>query len=448
MSSHFLHRPLICAGLTACLAHAQAQSIALDLNVGVSRVGNGSSALTTAAKPVYIDNYKVAVSIDTSGSLPIPVFTTSSPVSLSSGLSASGTDSSQGVLNISGDRRSLLLGGISSTGAPTLSNWTAAGLADGQLDPAQPAANLGANAGSVRGVWSPDGVSYDVATTGPNGVQTASFGSTTAPVLLSGAGQNTDVRQPGGMLAYGQGAAQGSYNLVYSAGSATGGVAGIYQLGSGLPQTPGQPATLLVATQGGATPNGFFFADLSSTVPGLDTLYVATTGGGLQKFSYTPGSGGSGGHWSYTSALTGANVRVANISYWDTLSVAALDGVSAPSLTLPDGQGGTTQTPSFAAAAMTASHHRWSTTATGNVLSDKTTDELDMFVDFSGYEGDMNGGGAIVYALAAGYDSSTIDLRGVAVTPDVTVAVPEPGTPVLLLAGVLGVGARRLRRSD
>ena len=63
-------------------------------------------------------------------------------------------------------------------------------------------------------------------------------------------------------------------------------------LGSGLPTTSGQTATNLpgISSTTGS-PYAFFFADLSSSVPGVDTLYVADDSAtGLQKFSLVAGT--------------------------------------------------------------------------------------------------------------------------------------------------------------
>jgi len=85
-------------------------------------------------------------------------------------------------------------------------------------------------------------------------------------------------------------------NLYVSAGSST--YYGLSMVGTGLPTTSGQTATLLPGFPGSGTSAtssayGFYFADLSSTVPGLDVVYVAddrTSGGGIQKWSLVSGT--------------------------------------------------------------------------------------------------------------------------------------------------------------
>lgn len=425
---------------------AHAQSLSLDLNVAVSRVGNGSTPLSAAPTAVFVDNYKVSVSVDTSSGLPLPTFTTAPAVTMATGLWASGTDSAQGVLNISGDRRSLLMGGAaaSSGSGPTLASWSASGLSDSRLNPNQATVDLSSTASGVRGTWSPDSHNFYAATTGTAGVQAGSFASGNTPVSLLASGQNGDARQLGGMPVYTVGSGGlGTPNLVYSAGSGTGGVAGIYQLGSGLPETSGQTSTLLAATRNGATPNGFIFVDLSTSVEGVDTLYVATEGDGLEKFTLGTDANGSFG-WHFTDAIALKTYKQGLITFNDSFSANSLDGYGAPAMSVPDGQGGTIDLPAFAVMAMTGSHHKW-LSSNGKTTSDTTTDELDVFMDFSGYGAPMGSGW--MYTLAGGLDSGTLDLRGVAVTPDVALAVPEPQSMALWLAGLCAMAWRMQRRS-
>src|SRR5262249_55223400 len=57
-------------------------------------------------------------------------------------------------------------------------------------------------------------------------------------------------------------------------------------VGLGLPTTAGQTITNLPGFPASTgSPYGFFFADLSEAVPGLDTLYVADDGIGISKYS-------------------------------------------------------------------------------------------------------------------------------------------------------------------
>src|SRR5262249_52599733 len=62
-------------------------------------------------------------------------------------------------------------------------------------------------------------------------------------------------------------------------------------VGTGLPTTSGQTITNLPGfpTSTGS-PYAFFFADLSAAVSGVDTLYVADDGAGLQKYSLGSGN--------------------------------------------------------------------------------------------------------------------------------------------------------------
>ncbi|NCA17929.1 MAG: hypothetical protein EBS90_12955, partial [Betaproteobacteria bacterium] len=80
-------------------------------------------------------------------------------------------------------------------------------------------------------------------------------------------------------------------NLYFSTGSGT---TGIYQVGSGLPTTSGQTATLVMAV---TSPYGFAIS------PDGNTAYVADDGGGIQKWSK------SGTNWSRQYIFTNSLAR-------------------------------------------------------------------------------------------------------------------------------------------
>src|SRR5262249_40124815 len=67
-------------------------------------------------------------------------------------------------------------------------------------------------------------------------------------------------------------------------------------VGPGLPTTAGQTITNLPGFPTAGSPYGFFFADLTASVPGLDTLYVAADDvSALTKYSLVSGSWVSNG---------------------------------------------------------------------------------------------------------------------------------------------------------
>jgi hypothetical protein len=427
--------------------HAQSLPSSFDLSFSVSRVGDGTQALTSDVQSLFIDNYKLSVAIDTSANIPVK-FSTTLDSSLQTSLYASGTDGSRGMLSNSMDYRSLQMAGMTSGGGQQVQSWSAPAVAKGQLTANQQPANLGGGVTGTRGAWSAGSQGFYVATQGPSGtagIQYASYGSgSPVPSTQLIASGNTDVRQIGSALSYGsgQGAADLQPNLYYSAGSASGGVAGVYQLGAGLPTTSGQAATLLAQTRNGAAANGFFFADLSLDVAGVDTLYVGTEGDGLEKFTYKQTNGVWG--WSFTSAIVGVGYKSGLGAYAESLSVLGIDGFATPaySTTLEDGT--TVSVPGVAAMVLTGSRHAVKTNNKGEVTSDQTASELDTLIDLSGYDGVMQSGslltlaGGLLDASAARYS-----LRGVALNQALSLpAVPEPLSYAMLLSGLMLIGVR------
>jgi hypothetical protein len=86
----------------------------------------------------------------------------------------------------------------------------------------------------------------------------------------------------------------GIYGGNLYATSATGSNYGLNQIGTGLLTTAGAAVALLPGfpTTSGTSPYGFYFADLSPAVPGLDVVYVTddATTGGIQKWSLVSGT--------------------------------------------------------------------------------------------------------------------------------------------------------------
>src|SRR5439155_14593480 len=72
-------------------------------------------------------------------------------------------------------------------------------------------------------------------------------------------------------------------------------------VGSGTPTSSGQTISNLPGFPTSGSPYAFYFADLSSSVSGVDTLYVADdTANQIQKFSLVSGSWTSNGTISAT----------------------------------------------------------------------------------------------------------------------------------------------------
>lgn len=83
---------------------------------------------------------------------------------------------------------------------------------------------------------------------------------------------------------------------------------GVSRVGTGLPTTTDQTVTALPGFPGatvGASPYGFYLADLDATVPGVDVAYVADdrAAAGIQKWSLV------GGSWVLNGTISGSGVR-------------------------------------------------------------------------------------------------------------------------------------------
>jgi hypothetical protein len=273
---------LVCAVLTAssvglaatvpAAAPAAAAGFA-DGDLVVARVGTGDAALTSAATPVFLDEYRPDGTA--AQSVPLPVAASGA----GQAFALSGSASSEGALTRSADGRFLTLGGYGAVpGTTGIASTTAAAVprvaaridASAAVDTST-ALTDAFSANNIRGVASVDGTAF-WAVGANGGVRYAALGAGTSTGLNTVA--PTNIRVP--LIAGG--------NLYVSTGSSP---VGIYQVGTGLPSTAGQPTALLASS---SSPYGIVLLDRSAAVPGLDTLYVAddsgAPNGGLAKFSF------------------------------------------------------------------------------------------------------------------------------------------------------------------
>ena len=287
-------------------------------NIVVARVGDGSSVLNGAATAVFLDEYTPAGVLVQTIDLPTSVSATNRI------LTASGVATSELNLTRSVDGRYLVLTGYSAApGTPTIATTSSMDVArvigliaaDGTLNTATSAGDAFSGS-NIRSATTADGSGFYVVG-GNSGVRYVPFGGVTNTQLNTAP---TNIRYINTI----------DGNLYISASSSPN--IGISQVGTGLPTTAGQSVTTLPgfpSTVAGASPYAFYFADLSTTVPGADVVYVAddrTNGsGGIQKWSLVAGSwvlnGTIGG--SATAALRGLNGR---ISGTDVTLVASGNG--------------------------------------------------------------------------------------------------------------------------
>jgi uncharacterized protein len=249
-------------------------------NIVVYRVGSGIGSLVNTGNPVFLDEYSPSGTLVQSIALPTTVSGSNKQ------LVAVGTSSSEGFLTRSTDGKYLMLAGYAAT-PPYASNLAATtgstvnrvvGRVDtnGSIDTTTALSDF-ASTSNPRSVVSTDGTAIWI-TGGAGGVRYTTLGSTTSTQLST-----TVTNLRGVNIANGQ--------LYVSSGSSTYRVASV---GSGLPTTSGQTITNLPGFPITGSPYGFFFADLSSSVAGDDTLFVADdtngAGGAITKYSLVGGS--------------------------------------------------------------------------------------------------------------------------------------------------------------
>jgi hypothetical protein len=246
----------------------------------VYRVGDGTSSLVNTGNPVFIDEFAA-----TGGP---PVQTIALPTTAtapSHRLIASGTASSEGLLTLSTDGHYLLLTGYDATpgGATNLTTSPSASIlrtvaridSSGTAIDTTTALNDLSTAASPRAAASTNGTDLWVGG-GAGGVRYATLGASTSVQLSSTV---TNIR------------AVNIFNGQVYNSDASGSTIRLGAVGTGLPTTIGQTITNIpgFATTGGS-PYAFYFADLDAGTAGVDTLYVADDGAGLQKYSLVSGS--------------------------------------------------------------------------------------------------------------------------------------------------------------
>ncbi len=347
----------------------------------VYRVGIGQATLSSAATPVFVDEYTTTGVLVQSISMPTAASGPQLP------LTASGTATSEGYLNLSQNGQYLVLTGYASTpGTAGVASTTSASTprvvaridANGNVDTSTnfTSAYSGNN---IRSAFSTDGTTIWSSGTGTGatgGVWTINFGATNGTQVSSSTGlANTRVLEA-------------FLNQLYVS-SSSGSNVGINTVGSGEPTNSGQSVSLLVSS---ASAYDFFFADLGGS-PGVDTVYVADdgTGGGIKKYSLV------GGSWVLNNTI-GAGAD----SYRGLTGTVTPNGVQLYATR----QG-----------------------ATPGIVS---------LFDSSGYNANDNG----VPALIAPLPTNTA-FRGIDFAP---VGVPEPGTWLLASIGMVAAAAIARRR--
>lgn len=250
-------------------------------NLVVYRIGTGAAALTSASNEVFLDEYTPAGTLVQSIALPTAASGDQNP------LTANGTSTSEGFLTRSADGRYLVLPGYGvAPGTASVSGTSTASVprvyarVDGSGNVDTSTSTTSFSGGNPRGAASADG--SGIWATGSNtGLVYLPFGGSGAGTVVSSSVTNTR--------------AAGVFDgqLYLSSGSGTNTFRGVNAVGTGLPTGAGETTTRLPGLNDTDCPSsyGFFLADLTPSVAGVDTLYIADDGNGaLTKWSLVSGT--------------------------------------------------------------------------------------------------------------------------------------------------------------
>ncbi|HSY18735.1 MAG TPA: hypothetical protein VK815_10390 [Candidatus Acidoferrales bacterium] len=254
------------------------------------RVGDGSAALSSAATPVFLEEYTPTGSPVQTIALPTAAVGASKPLTIA------GSTVSEGFLKLSTDGQHLTLAGyaatpgtasVAGTAAASVNRVVAAVNVHGVIDTTT--ALTDAYGGSdVRSVASTDGTNFWLGGTSSGtsgGTRYATLG-TTFSTQISSTPANVRV---GGIFG----------NQLYES-SGSSGFTGVSTVGAGVPTTAGTTVTILPGLSI-SSPEDFWFKDSS-------TLYVADdnavgSGGGIEKWTF------NGLVWALQYILTNAPCR-------------------------------------------------------------------------------------------------------------------------------------------
>lgn len=243
-------------------------------NVVVYRVGTGPGGLNSNATAVFLDEFTPTGALVQSIAMPVTVNGSNKR------LTAVGNSTAEGFLSRSANGQFLLVPGYDAPlvpGSISSTQWSAINRVIGRVDAAgnvdttTALADSGLNA-NPRGATSTNGTDLWITSAGA-GIRYASFGSTTSSPVSESPGTIRGVEVFGGQL-----------YVSVSVGSVQ-----LATVGSGTPTTSGETITNLPGFPTTGNRYGFFFADLSSSVAGLDTVYSIEEGQ-IQKFSLVSGS--------------------------------------------------------------------------------------------------------------------------------------------------------------
>jgi Bacterial Ig domain len=255
-------------------------------DIVVERVGDGSAALSSAATAVFLDEYSPTGTLVQT--IPLPTSDSGSNHIVTD----SGSATSEGILTLSGDGQYLMAVGYdAAVGTASVVGTSSASTArvmarigfDGVIDSSTTTTSFSAN--NIRSAVTTNGT--DIWAVGANtGVVYSTLGGSGAGTVVSSNATNLRVVN----VFNGQ--------LYVSSGSGTNTFRGVNTVGSGTPTSTGNTTTRLpgLADSTNNSDYSFFFADLSPSVAGVDTLYIADDGAAaLMKWSLVGGTWVSNG---------------------------------------------------------------------------------------------------------------------------------------------------------
>jgi hypothetical protein len=265
-------------------------------DIVIYQVGNGSGSLSSAAAPVFLDEYSVT------GTLVQQIAIPATTSGVNNALTDSGSATGDGMITLSGNGASVIIGGynaaVGTASIASTSTSQTIGIVsfNGAVDTSTTTTAFNGNnirsATSVNGsgVWAVGGTGGLVFL--PDG------GSGAGTVVSSTATNNRVVEVEDGQL--------------YTSSQKT--PVGVSTVGTGTPSTSGQTMTLLPGQTTGAANETFAFANLNgSATP--NTLYVADTTAGIEKFSL------EGSSWVETGSIAGSNIEGLAVSVVNSTTV-------------------------------------------------------------------------------------------------------------------------------
>ncbi len=273
-------------------------------NIVVVRIGDGTAAPTSAGTAVFLDEYTIAGVFVQTIALPTADNGSNQTFTLS------GSATSEGSLNLSGNGQYLTLAGYDA--APGTATVSSAGGIDRIIARVNAQGVVNTTTGikadsayktnNIRGAFTSDGSAIWCSGNGSGntgGTYYITFGSiNNNPIQISTTPANTRTVR--------------AFNNQLYVSSASGTFHGISSVGTGLPTTAGQTTSILsgFSTTTGPSEYAFLLFDMDANVPGVDVAYVAddrTTApdGGIYKFSLVNGTWVSNGNITSTVSLRG-----------------------------------------------------------------------------------------------------------------------------------------------